>query len=278
MKARATAALAQLRDGEFIEAVARGLSLTVEWIENLERWASHLEENHAGGADVLRVVADEEAAKYLILVDAVRCPRRSQKVRVRQLKRCHRHIEKGIYAEACDYSPSTYKDLLGYIEHMRLSHYLDGPNDVDWIFRNVVEARREERLYVDYVEGDDGQEWWTPSRFDRLSVWSSDSSAVRVVRSLTRAGLGVPAGLRIVADIWREFEVRDETTYAELRNTINETVLRLKSAGVFQADFAGHDHGVIVDSWQFPLYLADLTVIEVDVEELRERQRNWTPD
>jgi hypothetical protein len=278
MKARATAALARLPDGEFIEAMARGLALITEWIESLERWATHLEENHAGGAEVLRVVADEEAAKYLILVDAVRCPRRFQKERVRQLKRCHRHIEKGIYAEACNYSAPTYKELLGYIEHMRLSHYLDGPNDVDWIFRNVVEARREERLYVDYVEGDDGQEWWTPARFDRTPRWSSDSSAVRVARSLTRAGFGDPAGLQIVADIWRTFEVNDETTYTQLLEVINETVQRLQAAGVFQADYGGHDHSVIVDSWQFPLYLADLAEIRVDLEELRERQRNWTPD
>lgn len=278
MKARATAALAQLPDGKFIEAVARGLSVTAEWIESLERWAAHLEENHAGGAEVLRVVADEEAAKYLILVDAVRCPRRFQKERVRQLKRCHRHIEKGIYAKACSCSAPTYKELLEYVEHMRLSYYLDGPNDVDWIFRNVVEAQREERLYVDYVEGDDGQEWWTPARFDRSPMLSSASSAVRLVRSLTRASLGVPAGLQIVADIWRNFEVKDETTYTELLDTINETIQRLQASGVLQVDFGAHDHRVIADSWQFPLYLADLTVIQVDVEELRERQRSWMPD
>ncbi len=31
-------------------------------------------------------------------------------------------------------------------------------------------------------------------------------------------------------------------------------------------------------AWQFPMYRLDLSMIDVDVETLREQQRNWTPE
>jgi hypothetical protein len=38
------------------------------------------------------------------------------------------------------------------------------------------------------------------------------------------------------------------------------------------------DLGEIYDGWSFPLWSADLTLIEGDLKALRERQKNWHPD
>lgn len=275
MQPRATARLAQLSDADFLVAVADGLRHIGSWIDDLERWANQLATGDAAGADVLRVTADEEAGKFLILVDAVRSPR-THKTWSRQLKRCHDHLAKGIYSEACDYRPPTYGDLLEYVRPLRFSHYLDGPNDVDWIFRNQIEARREERLYVDYVSTDEGEEWLVPNRDDHLSSSSLPSAAVQTVGALRKAGTTSPEGLRVLADVWRPLTVEPAMRYSELTSAISETLAVLRDRGC--ADELGDgDAAVLVDRWPFPLYSADLSLIDADLDALREQQRRWTP-
>jgi hypothetical protein len=45
--------------------------------------------------------------------------------------------------------PADVAKVRGYADSLRRTLYLDGPNEVDRIFRNVVEAEREESLYAD---------------------------------------------------------------------------------------------------------------------------------
>jgi hypothetical protein len=54
---------------------------------------------------------------------------------------------------ACGMRPGTLAELQEYVDNHREEFYLDGPNDVDWIFRNEVLEGREGALYVDYVAG-----------------------------------------------------------------------------------------------------------------------------
>lgn len=274
MRPRATAQLAQLSDVMFLNEVARGLGLIAAWVGDLERWATRLQEDEPAAAEVLRVTADEEAGKFLVLVDAVRCPRKLQKKRVEQLKRCHDHLAKGIYAEVCGVRPLDYKEFLGYVHDLRLSHYLDGPKDVDWIFRNQIEARREERLYVDYLETDAGQDWWTPATYDRLaSNWSGVSLAVEVVRALTRAGIATPAGLQVLAEVWRPLIPQPATSYTDFQKAAQRTIERLRAASLPHEDFSQQDARRLVDAWPYPLYGADLGKVQIDLDDLRAQQR-----
>lgn len=80
--------------------------------------------------------ANEEAAKVLILIDAVRCPPSKQEARSSTLKRWHSHKWKGIYVRACKWRPVDLAELAGYIDEEMQPYYLDGPLDVDWIFPN----------------------------------------------------------------------------------------------------------------------------------------------
>lgn len=273
MKPRATAQLAQLSDDDFLAAVANGLGHIGTWIDDLERWAIRLADGEAAGADVLRVIANEEAGKFLILIDAVRCPRTDSRTWSRQLKRSHDHLAKGIYSAVCEYRPTTYGELLDYIHPLRVSHYLDGPNDVDWTFRNQIEARREERLYVDYVSTDDGAEWWAPNRYEHISIGSYPSAAVEIVNALRRAGTTSPEGLRLIADVWRPFCIEPATKYRELTQVISSTLEQLQRRG-YADELEDRDSPRLVDQWSFPLYSADLSMIDIELDELRERQRN----
>jgi hypothetical protein len=99
-----------------------------------------------------------------------------------------------------DMHPATYRELIGLVEQLRSSHYLDGPNDVDWIFRNEIEAYREDRLYVDFVETDEGDEWLSPAHWD--DEFNITSGAVRLMAALHLSGFSTTLALSVVADAW----------------------------------------------------------------------------
>ena len=76
MHTKAIKDLAQKSDDDFFREVATGLDYIAQNAVGLENEARFLWENRrARGCRVARAVAVEEAAKFLILVDAVRCPR-----------------------------------------------------------------------------------------------------------------------------------------------------------------------------------------------------------
>jgi AbiV family abortive infection protein len=156
MRVRAIRDLANIRnDHEFFQELSEGLSLVAENASKLNDAIELLSsQKQFRAARVLLSVAEEEAAKYLILLDAARCPRHPQHLLPRQLGYFNSHLAKGIYAEASWWRVATFDDLRQHVDRERASHYLDGPSDVDWIFRNAILRRREERLYVDYVEVD----------------------------------------------------------------------------------------------------------------------------
>jgi hypothetical protein len=273
MRPRAVPSLANLPVSQYLAALAEGMSLIAEHVATLEAAAAR---QPARAAAAVRVVADEEAGKYLILLDAARCARRSTDRKVRQLKRCNQHIPKGVYVEAADIRPATFGELLGYIDLLRVSHYLDGPNDVDWIFRNSIEAGREDRLYVDYVETDDGAGWTSPARFD--DVWFGVASgATRLVGALDRAGGSTPDGLAIVDAVWHDFVPDPASSWSEVSARNEDTTARWRAAGLGAAA-ASQDLHIVVDTWTFPLHSTEVERKSADVDELRRRQAAWTPD
>lgn len=131
-----------------------------------------------------------------------------------QLKRCADHIAKGIYARVADIRPADFAELVRYVDLLRRNYYLDGPNDVDWLFRNEIMAEREERLYVDYVETDEGDMWISPRRYDDIGPRYA-SGAVELVGALSRAGMSDERALHVVADIWRDFQPVPDTHWQE---------------------------------------------------------------
>ena len=85
--------LVQLREPNFFETLAVGLQLLVEHVQRLWNGASVFRESHnSHAARVLTTVAEEEAAKVFILLDAVRCPRCPPKRFSRQLGYFNSHL------------------------------------------------------------------------------------------------------------------------------------------------------------------------------------------
>lgn len=276
MRPRAAPRLASLRVPELLEALGEGMALVAEHVAALERVAERQEGPETPRAiEAIRVISDEEAGKFLILLDAARAAYADARVKEDQLRRTGHHIAKGIYARTADIRPATFGELVNFANRLRRSHYLDGPNDVDWIFRNEIEADREERLYVDYLETDEGDMWLSPQRFDSLGA-RYPSGAVELVSSLVRAGFCNSRALAIVGEVWRGFSPVAETHWVENQRLSRATLEGLPEDVVNPA-LTDDDVTRILTTWTFPLYKADLTRSKEDLDRLRERQRDWDP-
>lgn len=278
MRPRASKNLAQLDDRRFFPAVAEGLALVEK---NLDRLCSGIATLQAADqphpARVLSLLAEEEAAKYLILLDAARCPREPQERLSRQLHRFNDHLAKGLYARVCGWRPVTLAELQEYIDHERQELYLDGPNDVDWILRNDIKQQREGALYVDYVQRDEGCEWWDPARTEEWFKGTSLPASVKLARHFHAAGFSAAEALATVAELWRAIPLAGDTRCQVILTANHQTLEFLNARGLLleqPQDVYQH----IMREWQFPMHGLDLSPIKVSAETLRERQRHWSPD
>lgn len=256
-----------------LAALAEGLALIAEHVIALERAIDATVAPQASAA--IRVVSEEEAGKYLVLLDAARCARAPIGTRTAQLKRANEHLAKGIYARAAELRPASFGELLGCVQPLRESHYLDGPIGVEWIFRNEIEAQREGQLYVDYVATDDGDFWQSPGDRNHL-LGDPPSDACRLVAALHRAGFSTAQGLEVVNDVWHDFAPEPDVDWRELQPLVAATIARVSMETDVQADHG--DVSRIAQTWPYPLWHVDLTRIHVEPDELRGRRDNWHPD
>lgn len=99
MRPRAIRDLTQLADAEFYAELAKGLRLCAANALQLWRDArAVLRPDRPQGFNILRLFVEEEAAKFHILLDAVRRPRQPAGILSRQLGYFNQHLAKGLYA------------------------------------------------------------------------------------------------------------------------------------------------------------------------------------
>lgn len=269
--------LAELPDPQFFREISTGLGHLAKSLDNLDRGGEELYRLGNGqSSEVLRFFAQEEAGKALILLDAVRCPRTRQTERCRTLRGFRSHLAKGIYAEAVDWRYATFKELRGYVQMSRKSLYLDGPLDVDWIFPNEIETRREGIVYVDYkqdiTETQGERVWAAPRGEDPGSFRYVSAEATNLVRSIVEIGLSSPEGLAIVAEVWRGFEPEDRTRWDQVGAKNMETLERLRATGACRSR-ASDSPRRFVNHWIPPMWSLEMTEDCVDIKELREIRR-----
>lgn len=281
MKTKAICDLAQLSDDRLFEEVAEGLSLIFENSQRIYSDACQLaEKQNSRGHRILHLIAEEEAAKYLILLDAIRCQRKTGQDFVRQLKRYNDHLAKGIYTEYAWTKPATFGEVREWIDNQRQEYYLDGPNDVDWIFRNWIVQQREEAVYVDYINSEGKNLWLSPERYigtGDYSFASTPPAIIKLVRALTDVGFTNAKTLAIIASIWRSVQMTDEFNwYDNLRHLNIQTLEELDKNRLLQKQ---HEdiYGIVINKWLFPLYSFELEMVKVDKSELcKIREYYWT--
>ncbi len=269
MHPRALKRIFQKNTAERDALVVEGLDLIVRHIEALlESIESSL---NARQTEVVAVFAEEEAAKVLILLDMYRAGWNDQKTISRLASAFYNHLSRGIYVRMASMSPDTYGQAREYVDDIRESHYLDGPNEVDWIFRNAILSEREEALYVDLLEDEDGGLFWSdPGRWDDLRMGPPTAASSRVL-ALARLGCTSAEGLQHISETWHEVQLEPETHYQVVAKLNREILLRLDRQ-------ATEPEINLALDWQFPLGDFDLQQTDVDLkalQELRERHRHW---
>jgi AbiV family abortive infection protein len=253
--------------------VQGGLAALAEHVARLRSSTERLiNQGDARAARVVDATASEEAAKALVLLDLVRLGwKEDARARI-LIKYFYRHLQRGIYAEMVDMSPASYGEVRQIVDRLRLSHYLDGPNDVDWVFRNEVESAREEAIYVDYIETDEGPRWVSPAWRDDVTLWGP-SRATTLVGSLDRAGLLTLDGLKLIASEWNGVVFVDDSHWQEVETRTWAVLQGAEVAGLFSPELTSRDTSLILESWGFPLHSLDLSLQRVTDEELRAEQR-----
>lgn len=282
---RAIKDLCQLSDADLFKEIAIGIGHVLDAVNELDAATRKLHEvEHYYPARVLENLATEEAAKVLILIDAVRCPRNKPHEKSQTLGRFYDHLAKGIYAEVCNWHPADFAEVKSGIDLRRREHYLDGPNDVDWIFPNSITQGREDDLYVGYIRDDtegggQGERYWAPpgEAYKIGTIRYVTPAVITLVRALHQAKATTPEGLSVIAKVWRPVDVRAEMSRVTLRRMNIRTLETLNNQDVL-VPAPSEIYAVICNNWIFPLWPLDLRILEVEKKTLREERREGAPD
>jgi hypothetical protein len=272
MQARALKRLMQLPPAERLDSLAEGLGLIAEHVETLRGDVVYLgEADRARGVTVLSAQSEEEAAKALILLDVVRMDWSEDEAVGRQLGRFYSHLARCVYASMAHMRPADFREVREIVGTMRPSLYLDGPNDVDWIFRNQLLAEREDSVYVDYVHDDEGDRWSTPAAYDAPN-FGYTTAVQDLVASLRRLGCTSRGGLDVIAEAWAAQDITDETHWQTVAAVNRAVVTELAAKEMASSDATAEDARRVIEQWTFPLSYLDLSEQRVSRPELEAKR------
>ena len=268
---RAASDLANFSDDLLFKKIAEGLALIVDNAVELDDAARCLHEGgHYRASAIMRGNAREEAAKVLILLDLVRCPRRFQG-RSRVARRFYGHVAKRIYAMTCDYPRIwTFGEVSRLVEAESRPYHLDGPNWVDWIFVNSVTSDREQALYVDFVQSltpEEAEYFWNApaAESEPVSPRYQTPNCVALIHALSELGAKTANGLSALAGIWRGFTPEPGTDREEIYRLNTGTLEELSALPNTPSDEAASRF--IRQIWSFPLW--SLEIEELHQQDLR---------
>jgi hypothetical protein len=223
-------------------------------------------------AEVLEGFAKEEAAKILILMDAVRCPVKLLPARIGTIVDWfYDHLARLIYAESIAWAPMHVTRLREYVKDHREAHYVDGFAG-QYILPNWNVYRRESQLYVDVQAFEDGEPHWSAPIGHRHGFLHYVPPILRLVEAMSAAGIFTARGIKATSEVWSKVEFKDTENREDCERLTQELLGRL-IAEKLPSPAATHDHvNALFRLWQLPMYDFDFTQICVPLDELREEQ------
>ena len=255
-----------------LEFISAGLPLI---LDNAHRfWQASLQlKDKPREAGVLQGYAEEEAAKILILMDAVRCPSNLISTRMGHIASWfYNHLARLIYAEAVLWRPMNVLQLREYVDEYRKSHSLEGYVG-EYIVPNLSVYERESRLYVDIACVDvDGTLAWDVPNFDTVPFRQLVSPALEVCEAMSSLGIFTTHGLKATSEIWGQTAFKDSESGADARSLVRRLIKRLIEKGLPSPTATQEHANRLFRDWQLPMYDFDFTQVSVPLEELRQAQ------
>jgi|TARA_R110002051_G_scaffold230170_2_gene292225 hypothetical protein len=266
--------LCQLPQQQRLDFIAEGLPIILDSAQGF--WAASQKlEDLPREAKVLEGFAEEEAAKILILMDAVRCPPKliSSKLN-RIIGWFYDHLARLIYADAVNWKPMNLAQLREYVDRQRRGHYVEGYAG-EYIMPNWAVYERESGLYAD-VEAyqDDTLLWSEPRRseLDRSIFPSMTPGALQVAEAMQHLGLFSAQGLRATSEIWGSLEYRESEDHHHGRVLTEKLLTRLDEEKLILDTAEDRHVRTLYNEWQIPMYNLDFSIIPVTLEELQAEQ------
>jgi hypothetical protein len=267
--------LCQLNHRRRLEFLAECLPIILRSAQGFWQSSLQLRQSHGREAKVLEGFAQEEAAKILILMDAVRCPPEFVASKLNRIVGWfYDHLARLIYAEAVSWKPMHLAQLREYVDQQRRGHYLEG-HAGEYIMPNWTIHERESRLYVD-IEAyqDDTLNWNAPADpytgFPFLD--SFVPPALRVAVAMEQVGMFTVKGLQAVSDIWGDLEYKDKEDHHDGEKLTERLLHRLHAESLMLDTAKEDDVAILYRTWQIPMYNLEFSLISVTLEGLEAAQ------
>lgn len=261
MEVKKIKGLCELDDSDLFEEIAQGLELIYENVESIIKSSIFLKQSkHHQGSEILENLGNEEAAKFLILLDAIRCDhKKNSNYFNRQLGYFSGHLARSIYANYCGMSPANFREVRDFIEKEREPYYLDGPEHKNWVYRNTHISKRESCMYVDYVKIEGKHQWISPNnQLMKESIYGSlsHSSIFILIKALHTTGCTSSEGLKVIASKWRPIEIKDDMSCIELEKINGDILEELDKRALLHN--INNEFNILKRHWLYPLYQLDL--------------------
>ncbi len=264
---------------ERLDLIAEGLPIILESAASLWNAATKLTENPRE-YQILEGLAEEEAAKILILLDAVRCPKSLVSSKMGQIiKNFYDHLARILYGEAQGWKPSNLEELRRYVDQERRAHYLDGDSG-EHIFPNWSVFKRESLLYADLASYEGGPLHWNKPQGMPAELFANPyirkPYSLKIAEALSALGALERRGLAIIAEVWGQLEFKTFENFENSEELTRQMTERLIADDLTSEQASNADVQLLYDVWQMPMYNLDLRLLDVTLEELNEeRQTVW---
>ena len=263
--------LCQMAHDERIAFLAEGLPTILSSAQSLWRGSRTLGKEMPREAGLLQGFAEEEAAKALIFMDAVRCPNHHIGSMMGEIVGwSYDHLARLIYAHAGSWRPSNVAELREYVDSSRKAHVLEGYVG-EYILQNWSLYERERRLYADMEAGESGAlRWSDPNDIysSGSAIWKKLSIPLLLTEAMEMLGIFTPRGLKATSEIWDQVEFSDQEGPEDAGRLTQDLVNRLIQEEL-PSEKVGDEHvRTLFGFWQLPMYNLDFKMIPVSMEEL----------
>ena len=269
--------LCQVAQDERLACLSEGLPIILSSAQSLWRSSRKLHKEMPREAEILEGFAEEEAAKALIFMDAVRCPSHLIGSKMGKIVGWfYDHLARLIYAEATSWRPVNVAQLREYVDAGRKAHVLEGYVG-EYILPNWSLYERASRLYADVEGGESGAlRWSDPNEAysSGAALWEDLSVPLLLTEAMAMLGIFMPGGLKATSEIWDQVEFAEQEEPADARRLTRELVNRLIQEELPSEKATDQHLSTLFRFWQLPMYNLDFKMIPVSMGELEKERED----